>query len=225
MLKKRLLIPIIIALMFFSVTTYAAERNNDQNSFYIGLSAIAGSGFEEYELGQNDHGEEVEFYGGGGGLGGMLTLGFSPFDRVDFELSAGYQKYDDDEVPYTDVAFRRFIYLATLKFELIRFKSSNIKFGFGAGLYSEPRLNIEIETDQDYIQYDDAIGYHALIEYEILFKKNWALTVGLKGYTVEYEAEEYRKNGTDQNVSTLDEKLRDFNGDGLDLMVSVVKYF
>lgn len=225
MIKNKLLIPIIIALTFFCLNAHATERNNDENLFYFSLSGVAGTGFEKYEFGQNNHGEDVEFYGGGGGIGGMLTLGFSPLDRVDLEVSAGYQKYEDEEVPYTDVAFRRFIYQATLKFELLRFDSSNIKLGFGAGLYSEARLNKKIETDQDYIQYDDAVGYHALIEYEILYNESWAVTFGLKGYTVEYEAEKYTQNGTDQNVSTLDKTLRDFNGDGLDLMVSVVKYF
>ncbi|MCP4160063.1 MAG: outer membrane beta-barrel protein [Deltaproteobacteria bacterium] len=223
--KIKILFSILIVLSLFSTNSFAAERNNDDKWFKIALDGMVGVGFEEYDFGKDAHNDDIEFYGGGGGVGGQLTLGLCLLDRLDLDISAGYQKYNDELEHHYDISFRRFIYQATLKYELARFDSSNIKIGIGAGIYGEPRLNKIIEGNQQYIEYDDAVGYHAVVEYEILFEDNWAVTFGLKGYTVEYEAEKYTQNSTQTSLSSLDSKLRDFNGDGIDLLVGVVRYF
>lgn len=222
-------VALLAAMLVFSGARAAmAETDIDTGGkLYLGISGEFGYGLHPYDLGTNENNETVDI-SMGGGVGISLVAGLGLSRSLDVEVSAGHQLSKlKPAVTNAEVTFEREFVLGTLKWKIPLSRTSQMKFGAGMGYYMGGTYDFNHFTSQSVaiITYDDAVGYHVTAEYEGIYRKYLGVSIGLKAYSVTYEATSFMESGT---FTPTSEHLADFiepDGSGVDLIVTVTRYF
>lgn len=192
-------------------------------------SVFWGMGIDEIDIGKTDSGKTVSI-SGGGGPGGAFTAGYVLSREFDIDVSAGFQSGDlSEDVSNADGSFERKFLLATLKYKIPLSDTGQIKIGAGVGMYMSGELDVDTSEISGgfhtITKYDDAVGFHVIAEHEKLFPSGWAWGIGIKYYNVNYDADSATLNKITVPTDFLSDQVRELDGSGFDLMISVSKYF
>jgi hypothetical protein len=195
------------------------------------VSGLVGAGTDDTVLATAADGDELRISAGGGlGLAGTFGFAFSP--DWDLDLTAGFQRSEDErDFSDADATFRRNFFLATLKYKIPISSLAQFKFGIGGGLYESGKLETDLNTlppatpTSLSVDYREAFGWHATGELETFLAPRLSLLIGAKYYNVEYEAESARENGVRVATAALRDDVRNLNGNGFDFMVGLSAYF
>ena len=130
---------------------------------------------------------------------------------------------------------KRFL-LGSIKYKIpvpavLNVYGGQVKIGAGAGLYQSTELTIthnNTSTDESsyiIIDYKPTLGYHASLEFETFMPNDWAFTIGLLVYQVNYEGESENYSGPDAAAWDYYTNFENMKGGGVDILVSLGKYF
>jgi hypothetical protein len=223
---RRYLVAVGVFLMLPGVPL-AADAKDTGGKFRIEPSLFAGGGLTKIDVGQNTKGDRVSI-SGGGGAGAGLTLGYGIAPRIDIDVTLGYEK--GQLTPPAENAtgsFSRTFYLATLLYRIPLGDRSDLKVGGGGGIYKPGNLDIDAtgvaNGSHDVITYENANGAHAVVAFEMFFADEMSLAFGLKYYSVTYKESSATRNGAPG--FTFGSKVENLDGSGVDLSVSLAKYF
>jgi hypothetical protein len=106
--------------------------------------------------------------------------------------------------------------------------TGQIKFGVGLGTYINGKLDIDTRDaggNHFVVKYDNSLGVHLTGEFERFIGRNTSLNVGARMYFVKYKAESVTDNGASVSVDSLKSNVKEFNGNGLDFMIGLSRYF
>ncbi|KKK47537.1 hypothetical protein LCGC14_3154180, partial [marine sediment metagenome] len=134
--------------------------------------------------------------------------------------------------------FKKVYALGTLKYK-IPFKSSldyysgQIKFGAGIGFYQSTTLTIvhnnrTTDLHSEYVvDYEPALGYHTTVEFETFMPNDWALSIGARISFVDFKADSTQSSGIFVGNNSIIDKTSfdEMDGSGIDLLISLGKYF
>ena len=228
---KKIWIVLLVGLMVFSnVGISKADTLLDTSGrFRLEPSLMFGFGFDDVDLGVTTGGDTVGLSGGGGG-GVGLTAGYGITKRLDLDLTFGWQEsWMSPSVSNADGTFDRNLFLLTLKFKMPISDTQQFKIGFGVGNYISGEFDVDTSRvsggSHTIVNYDDSMGYHITGEYEQFFSKDWSWLLGVKYYNVEYDAGSATVNGVSCSPNILIDKLKTYDGSGLDFTLSISKYF
>lgn len=217
-------------IMLLSVPDSLAEEGFDSSGkVRLEGSLLLGIGFDDVDLGVTTDGDTISL-SGGGGVGFTLGLGYGLSSNIDLDLHLGSQASSlKPSVSNADGEFTRTMLLGTLKYRKTLTSSNYLKFGAGLGIYTGGEWDVDASLvpggAHNVIEYKDALGVHATFEYEHVNHRNIGLAVGLRLYIVEYSAETASSNGVSVPASFLMDEVRNLDGSGMDLTMSISKYF
>ncbi|MGA1840607.1 MAG: hypothetical protein ACMUIU_08275 [bacterium] len=237
--KKSFLLVVLMAMVFLLCNVSLAEAQfkssrqkllDNNNRFRLEPSFFVGIGTDKIDVGITTTGENVSI-SGGGGVGGALTLGYGFYEKLDIDLTFGYQHSGlSKDVDNADGSFDRTFLLGTLKYKIPVYSSGQVKFGGGIGYYMPDELDLDLSQvpngSHDIIKYDNAIGFHITAEYEGFFSSyEWSWIVGIKYYYVTYDADSCTSDGISFPVNFLRDEIRKLDGSGFDFSIAIAKYF
>ncbi len=205
--------------------------------FRLEFGGVFGKGFNREYIGETVEDQEPVHLRGGGGAGYSATVGYGLSSAFDIDLSwASIASTNKDHFVegYAEIEKKRV--MATLKYK-IPFKSSadfysgQIKLGAGVGYYFDTSMTLYY-TNQDTdaystygVDYKPALGYHASAEFETIMPSDWSFTIGILVYQVDYEGESENYLGPDAYAWDYITDFEDIQGGGVDLLISLGKYF
>jgi len=205
------------------------EKFDASGKFRMEVALAIGAGFDDLDVGWTTDGDTISL-GAGGGLGFGLGLGYGLTSRLEAELKLGRQvSVMTPSVSNADGEFTRGMALGTLKFRKLISDRSNLKFGAGLGIYTNGEWDLDLSRlpggSHIVVEYDNAIGAHATLEFERIFRGDWSLAVGGRMYFVEYEAATAYQNGISIPVGALSSELQQLDGSGFDFTLAFSQYF
>jgi hypothetical protein len=192
------------------------------------LTGDFGFGFDSTDVGTTTNGDKVSI-SGAGGLGAGVGFGYGLSRNLDLDFELGAQASAiRPAVSNAEGFFSRSFLLATMKYKMPTSDTGQLKFGVGLGAYSNGKLDIDARDAggrHTVVKYDNSPGVHLTGEFERFIGQNTSLTVGAKMYFVKYKAESVTDSGASVSVDSLKSNVKEFNGNGLDLMVGLSRYF
>jgi len=234
--QKKPLFLILSILLATGSLTLAQEQDakkaifTENLRFSIGGSFFAGAGFEKYDLFKTSDGDKASI-SPGGGIGLDLVLGFLITPKIEIDLNAAFQSSSlSKNLDNADASFTRVYVNSTFKFLIPTKNSKRVwKIGGGIGYYMPQSLSIEwsdlgnIDDGDVELEYKASIGYHAAVDYEMLFgNKNWSLLFNITYY---YTSFKY-SSASSSNVTIVD--IGDFetlDGSSVNFGLAIKKYF
>lgn len=178
----------------------------------FGISLLVGAGIQDHFVGLTTDGDDITL-SAGGGIGFALTGGYGLSPKWDIEVSAGHQvSVITPSVSNGDGEFNRDFLRATLFYKMPFTRVTQWKIGAGIGAYLGGEWEEDIGPDE-ITEYDDALGFHVAGEFEVVVAERLYFAAGIKYYYVTYET----------NAATATHS--ELNGSGVDLMLSMGKYF
>jgi hypothetical protein len=215
---------VCMLLLGVPVTAHAMDT---AGKFRVEPALFAGGGLSKVDLGQTTRGDTVSI-SGGGGAGVGITLGYGIATPIDIDLTIGYER--SQLSPVVDNAtgsFSRSFYLATILYRIPLGDRYNLKVGGGGGFYKPGKLDIDAtgvtSGFHDVIEYKNASGAHAVVDFEIFADHELSVTFGLKYYSVTYKESSATRNGAPGFM--FGSKIENLDGSGIDLSISLAKYF
>jgi Outer membrane protein beta-barrel domain len=225
-IMRRHLVAVGVFLMLFG-GSMTADAKDTGAKFRIEPSLFAGGGTTKVDIGETTAGDKVSI-SGGGGAGAGITLGYGIAPQIDIDFTLGYEKSQlTPAVENAKGSFSRTFYLATLLYRIPLGDRLDLKVGGGGGIYKPGNLDIDAtgitNGFHDVIKYKNATGAHVVVDFEMFFANEMSLAFGLKYYSVTYKESSATRNGSPGFM--FGSKVENFNGSGVDLSVSVAKYF
>ncbi len=200
-----------------------------KNGFKILFSCAFGSGGEKQIVGETTEGDEICIRTGGG-IGVAITLGYNFFNKVDLDLSAGYQLNSlKPQCDNLDGYFSRVPLLITAKYWIPTKNNAFFKLGGGLGYYTSVEYDMDGSESfamHEIIEYDNAPGFHIVGEYELFSPvKPFSFIMGVKYSHVSYTANSFTVNGTSHLISELPSNLKTLKGSSFDIYFGFGWYF
>ena len=196
-------------------------------------SMLLGIGITDHEVGITTENEKI-MMSGGGGIGGILNIGYGLSPKWDISFGAGIQNSSlTPEVENASASFLRMALLTNIKYRIPVSSSGLINFGGGISYYFPGDLDMDLsevsEGAHNIFGYDNAIGFQFFGEYEGFFNKDFSWMIGLKYSWVTYELKSAKSNGITIPIDDLPADIRDeignLDGSSVDLVVSLIYYF
>lgn len=185
----------------------------------LGLSLIAGFGFNSFDMFMLENNKESSL-SFGSGVGIAARYGYE-FGRH-FDLMAGYQYHSGGLVPAIEngtASFRRSRLSLTPSGIIPLQGGDNMRLKLGAGIdyYTGGYLKIESAGIpggfNDTWDYKNALGFHIAMVYEMNPSENWTMDMGLRWNTVNHEINTNR-------FRAFDPGMMQPSGSGIDLTMS-----
>lgn len=196
--------------------------------FRFEINIFTGVAVVNTVVGQTTGNEDVRL-DGGGGRGGGMTMGYGLNHDWDLDLAMGYHVTDMDPEPLdTKGSFERWSALASFKYRLYAQARSWVKFGIGAGYFIPVRYKVEGPTGFYEIEYDEAPGGVASIEYEAAMGEdtmNATFVLGLRYYYVVYDATKWIINGSETPLTGLPDEFLELDGSSVEVTAGIATYF
>ncbi len=196
------------------------------SGIYVGASSVFGIGMKDIDIGKTTAGDDVTLsMGGGVGLG--LNIGYEISPTYDIEASFGTQKSTMTKVSNGSGEFTRNFTLFTFKVKKPMPNKAIIKYGGGFGIYSGGKFVLDFDPgvtsyEKREQEYEATSGLHLVLEYEKEINETLSWSVGAKYYNVTYkEKDSIVEDGVTYNNLYTDTA----DGSGLDVTLSIVKYF
>jgi len=191
----------------------------------MGLELSVGGGNESVPLITMEDGEEAEIsFGGGIGVG--FTTGYEVNKYLDLSFNVNYKS--SSLVPYVDnaeISFSRVNIRLTPALILPIDGGYSMRLKLGAGLDYYTATNLEFQTEEipggfnEIWEYENSLGSHATITFELDPTEKWTISYGFNFYNVKYKFEQ-----SDQYYP-LDTKLIDPVGSGFELLMGIYYNF
>jgi hypothetical protein len=194
---------------------------------------LFGIGITDHEVGLTTENEKI-MMSGGGGIGGILNIGYGLSPKWDISIGAGIQNSSlTPQVENASASFLRIAVMTDIKYRVPVSSSGLINFGGGLSYYFPGDLDIDITEvsggAHNIFGYDNSIGFQFFVEYEGFFNKDFSWIIGLKYSRVTYEIKSAKSNGINIPVDDLPTDIRDeignLDGSSVDLVVSLNYYF
>ena len=232
---------ILFCLLYLLLTTLHAQENKPEvalshqlgSKWHVECNFLLGVGIKNHEVGETTENEKIKI-SGGGGLGGVLNLGYGITSSWDLNIGFGIQYSSlQPQVENADGSFFRTILLTTIKYRIPVSSSGIINIGTGAGYYLPDDLDVDVskipEGAHNIYSYKNAVGFHLQAEYEGFFNPNLTWIIGLKYYHISYDLEAVSMNGISYPISDFPaeiiSELGELDGSGIDLILSLNYYF
>jgi hypothetical protein len=217
------------------IETQAQEKQStffDNNKILrIGADLSLGIGFEKFDMFETTTNEIVTL-SPGGGIGGKLSAGYCITPVINLNAEIGFKESTlSEDLENADGGFSRSVLLGTLRYKIPINPQSSINIGGGVGYYMGGKLNVdasEIGGGHNKYKYDNATGFHAIIEYEQflpsvkLFSALVSWGIGIKYYSVSYKLSSLTSDGVSIPLSLLPQEVMDelseINGSGIDFV-------
>ena len=227
--------------LFFAFTSGISAQDTEEEDLFnlemqgrlrIGAMFLVGFGLEDHLVGKTTEDKDINI-SGGGGIGGVLILGYGISSDID--LSAGFGLQQSSLRPNVENAegdFTRTSLTATVHYRLPIATKGLLRFGTGIGYYMPDDLDLDMskvtEGAHNIFSYKSNVGFHIIAEYEGFFNEKFSWTAGLQFNSVSYDIESAQSNGISIPIDevpqeTMDE-IGELNGNSIDLILSLNYY-
>ena len=205
--------------------------------FRLEIGGVFGKGFNREYIGTTVNTNEDVHLRAGGGAGYSITAGYGLSSSFDFDLSwASITSTNKDHYIEGHAEFEKKRLLATLKYKMpfsssLDFYGGQIKIGAGIGYYFDSSMTLYYthQATGYYsvygVDYKPALGYHVSTEFETLMPNDWAFSLGLIVYQVNYERDSESYSGPDAVAWDNATNFESMKGGGVDVLISLGKYF
>jgi len=194
---------------------------------------LIGIGITDHEVGITTENEKI-MMSGGGGIGGILNIGYGL--APEWDISFGAQIQNSSLMPKVENASANFLRIAimtNIKYRIPVSSSGLINFGGGLSYYFPGDLDIDLTQvsggAHNIFGYDNSLGFQIFGEYEGFFSENFSWLIGLKYSWVTYELNSAKSNGIDIPIDYLPMEIKDeienLDGSSVDLVISLIYYF
>jgi len=207
--------------------------NQLESKWHVDLNFLLGFGTNNIEVGVTTENDKIKI-SGGGGLGGVLNLGYGVTPQWDLIVGVGLEYSSlQPQVENADGSFFRTMFLSTIKYRIPVSASGIINIGAGAGYYLPDDLNVDMsqipQGAHNIYSYKNTVGFHLQAEYEGFFNENLTWVIGLKYYNISYDLEAVSSDGISYPINNLPEdiisEIGELDGSGVDLILSLNYYF
>ena len=195
-------------------------------------SLLVGIGLEDHEVGMTTDNKKITI-SGGGGIGGIFSIGYCITPRFDLSLGFGIQNSSlEPEVKNAEGSFLRTSYFTTIKYIIPVSSAGYLKIGAGAGYYSAGDLDVDLSEvaggAHNVYKYDGAPGFHITADYEGVFTEKFTWIIGLKYYNVTFDLKSAKSNDVSIPLSIIPadiiSDIGELDGSGVDFIIALNLY-